>query len=67
MISITNDEIQFCFNFIRIASHLYNHSSNYDHYNNQWLSHYELSQANYTKGLNLVTSYTSKDNTSSQN
>jgi ABC-type Fe2+-enterobactin transport system substrate-binding protein len=26
--------------------------SNYDHYNNQGLSHYELSQASYTKELN---------------
>jgi hypothetical protein len=26
--------------------------SNYDHYNNQGLSHYELSQVSYTKELN---------------
>jgi hypothetical protein len=51
-VSITNGEIRFCFGFTRVASHLSNNSSNYDHYNNQRLSHYELSQASYTKELN---------------
>jgi hypothetical protein len=44
--------MQFYFNFTRVASHLSNNFSNYDHYNNQWLSHYELLQASYTKELN---------------
>jgi hypothetical protein len=39
-VSITNGEIRFCSNFIRVASHLSNNSSNYDYYNNQRLSHY---------------------------
>jgi hypothetical protein len=51
-VSITNGEMQFCSNSTRVASHLSNNSSNYDHYNNQGLSHYEFSQASYTKELN---------------
>jgi hypothetical protein len=44
--------MQLCSSSTRVASHLSNNSSNYDHYNNQWLSHYELSKASYTKELN---------------
>jgi hypothetical protein len=51
-VSITNGEIRICSSFTRVASHLSNNSSNYDHYNTQRLSHYELSQASYTKELN---------------
>jgi hypothetical protein len=42
-VSVTNGEIRFCSSFTRVASHLSNNSSNYDHSNDQGLSHYELS------------------------
>jgi hypothetical protein len=52
MVRITNDEMRIYSSFTRVASHLSNNSSNYDHYNKQRLSYYELSQASYTKELN---------------
>jgi hypothetical protein len=51
-VSIRNGEMRFCSSFTRVASHLSNNSSNYNHYNKQGLSHYELSQASYTRELN---------------
>jgi hypothetical protein len=47
-----NGVMQFFSSSTRVASHLSNNTSCYDHYDNQNLSHYELSKTSYSKELN---------------
>ena len=48
---MTNGVMQFFSSSTKVASHMSNNSSHYDHYDNKWLSHYELSKTSYTKEL----------------